>query len=93
MRQIGSQRRETLAEAGYELVVMTDNGQTAILFDGMKLEVWTNRNDYAGYVIEIDGIGFEFVRSALDSDIPDDTHDEGGYSGDGPQRQSLACFT
>ena len=62
MRRIGSQFRETLAEAGYHIAGR--DGEEVILADGAgKLEVWVAKNDYAGYVIDIDGIGHEFCRS------------------------------
>lgn len=31
--------------------------------DTGKQELWVESDDFAGYVIEIDGIGYEFIRS------------------------------
>ena len=62
MRHIGSQTRETLEESEYTFV--SREGDEVILEneDGGK-ELFVERDDYAGYVVEIDGIGHEFVRS------------------------------
>jgi len=72
MKTIGSQTRETLAESGYSLIGRIDVNEV-ILQDsadsGGKPELWTQRDDFAGYVIEIDGIGYEFVRTALMGDL------------------------
>lgn len=61
MKQIGSQRRESISESGYKLYAI--GGDFAILEtkDG-KLELWYPNNDFAGYVIDIGGIGYEFAR-------------------------------
>lgn len=78
----GSQTREQIENTKYEVVfrdehyVLSENGTTlkygpdVVLFNQTtrKFELWTERNDYAGYVIVIDGIGFEFVRETL-SDV------------------------
>jgi hypothetical protein len=64
MRQIGSQYREDLFEAGYSLHKRVTEDEVILKddFNG-QLERWTRNDDYAGYVIEIDGEGYEFVRS------------------------------
>lgn len=63
MKTIGSQKRELLKDSGMELY--RKEGKGAILRDAKtgKLEMWREKDDFAGYVIEIDGKGFEFVRS------------------------------
>lgn len=64
MKIIGSQRRETLEEAGYRLIRHV--GKTgAILQDKEtgEYELWVKRPHYAGYVVEIKGIAYEFVRT------------------------------
>lgn len=66
-RQIGSQFRETLEESGATLVKLV--GEEAILFEDGKYELWAKRDDYAGYVTEIEGVGYEFVRSLTPDDI------------------------
>ncbi|MHA1146453.1 MAG: hypothetical protein ACTSRW_17075 [Candidatus Helarchaeota archaeon] len=77
IKRIGSQTREPIEETEYEVkfrdehLVLTANGvhefefgPDAVLFNkktGIS-ELWTERDDFAGYVIEIGGVGFEFVR-------------------------------
>ena len=62
--------RETLEEAGYTLVAHTHHNEV-ILKDGdnVHLEVWQKHDDHAGYTVEINGVGYEFVRTALATDI------------------------
>jgi hypothetical protein len=58
----GSQIREPLADTDYELVSRPNKSDVLLREKGSdKLELWTERDDYAGYVIEIDGVGYEFV--------------------------------
>lgn len=63
-KQIGSQRRETLDEADMELLYRVSPTEV-ILVDrsnpNLPHELWVEKDDYAGYVIEIDGKGYEFV--------------------------------
>jgi hypothetical protein len=63
MQVIGSQRRETLEESGC-VVKKRINKNLVILLDKETgiTELWITSDDSAGYVIEIDGIGYEFVR-------------------------------
>jgi hypothetical protein len=64
-RQLGSQFRETLEEAGYDLISLSEDGSEAILQDeGGKLEVWGRNDHSAGWVVEINGVGYAFVRTA-----------------------------
>jgi hypothetical protein len=64
----GSQRREGFHEAGYTLRAY--DGDRAILADADgQLEVWAASDDYAGYVVEIGGIGHEFVRQLMSSEL------------------------
>lgn len=64
MRKYGSQIRETLEEAGY--IVLRRQGRNAVILaagiDG-KEELWGKHNDNPGYTIEVDGQGYEFIRS------------------------------
>ena len=66
MKTIGSQTRETLAENGdYHFIGFLDNRTSVILEnvgDG-KRELWAKNDHFAGYVLEIDGVGFEFVAT------------------------------
>lgn len=78
MEHIGSQTREPIKDTEYRLKFMDEhmilgtngvkrmeNGPDAVLFNPVTglSELWTQKDDFAGYVIEIDGIGYEFVRS------------------------------
>jgi len=76
--KIGSQSREKLEESGYELVrFLNGNKETALLrfVENIGIahpadeEVWVKRDDFAGYVIEIEGNGYEFVCNAKGYDI------------------------
>jgi hypothetical protein len=63
MRIIGNcQRRETLEEAGMKLISRR-YGEAVLEDETGKRELWVLNDDYCGYVIEIDGDGFEFVCS------------------------------
>jgi len=60
MKTIGSQKRETLNESGYKLIRIA--GYTALLQDSDgKKELWRENDNFAGYVIEVNGKGYEFV--------------------------------
>lgn len=74
MRQIGSQRRESLSEAGLKILPLTPKQKKAMFVgrhdlvlqlenDPYQNEVWFANDDFAGNVIEIDGVGYEFARS------------------------------
>ncbi len=60
-RIVGSQIRESLTSAGYSLVSLSDDGE-AILREGDKLELWQANDYFAGYTLEIKGVGYEFIR-------------------------------
>lgn len=68
MRKNGSQTRETLSEAGYRIdPVQGRDRETTIILNPIdqpeKRELWYHRPDFAGYVIEIAGKRYEFIRS------------------------------
>lgn len=67
MRTIGSQKREPLTESGMFMVHDEDEHEHAGVIlkskDDGSLELWIKNDRYSGYVIEIDGVGYEFVRS------------------------------
>jgi hypothetical protein len=68
--QIGSQVRESLSESGYIVVAHTPHdGEVILKDDGGKLELWFAHDDHAGYTVAIDGIGYEFIRTATPLDI------------------------
>jgi len=58
-----NQVRESLQKAGFELI--EKNGNEVILkeIETLNLELWVKSNDFTDYVVEIDGIGYEFVAS------------------------------
>ena len=62
----GSQFRELLAESGYHLSTGWYKGYpNSVILENEHThhrELWTKRNDYAGYVIVINSVGYEFVR-------------------------------
>jgi hypothetical protein len=62
MEKIGSQIRQEIEESEYDIVQIYR--RTAILRnrDTGKDEVWAKNNNFAGYVIVIDGQGYEFMR-------------------------------
>lgn len=62
MKKVGSQIRESLRESGYKLV--KKSGKEAILQDKEDghHELWVKRDDFAGYVIVINGVGYEYAR-------------------------------
>jgi len=63
MKIIGSQRRESLQETDY-IVVHWINKREVILRDPSgKDELWFRNDHSAGYVVEINGKGFEFCRT------------------------------
>lgn len=67
MKKIGSQTRELLDVSGMDLIY--DEGEhteeTGVILQdrgGGGFELWIKNDWYAGHVIEIDGVGYEFVR-------------------------------
>jgi len=62
MQIVGSQRREDISKTEYTLI--RKHGKEAILHnrDTGKRELWYSRDDYAGYVVAINGTGYEFGR-------------------------------
>jgi hypothetical protein len=66
IKKIGSQSRESLEESGYKIVYfIKECGDKAVILeyieDGIK-EIWILNDQVAGYCIEINGEGYEFVR-------------------------------
>ena len=71
MLQIGSQVRDTLEDAGYFLDCRLNADEvvlSALDFTG-KRELWREQDDFAGYVIEIDGKGYTFQRNLTVADF------------------------
>lgn len=66
MRTIGSQKRETVEEYGARVVSTwpeVDFGYIVTEDSEGKRELWFRNNHHSGFVIEFDGIGYEFLRS------------------------------
>lgn len=63
MKKIGSQTRELLEDSGYKLVHTMNGSRDAILENDEGRELWSESDDFAGYVIVIFGIGYEFIMS------------------------------
>lgn len=57
-----SQRRNTLEEAGYVGYMLGQRGKAFLMDVQGVVERWQKDDDYAGYVIVIEGIGYKFVR-------------------------------
>ena len=62
----GSQRRENLEDTEYKVVGTASDGSKILeeeFSTGGKYELWFPRDDFAGYVIVINGVGHEFART------------------------------
>jgi hypothetical protein len=62
----GSQTRESYVDAGYRLVATwpdVDRGSVVLQDASGKRELWQRNPHYAGHVVTINGIGYEFVTS------------------------------
>jgi len=62
MRVVGSQTRESYSEAGYRIIRLY-KGEALLEDSTGKKELWVRNNHFAGYVVEIAGVGYEFVES------------------------------
>lgn len=65
MRTIGSQRRETLEESGMRLLKRRNAKEVLLTDESGIVEVWYENDNFAEYVIEIDGKGYEFMNGGL----------------------------
>lgn len=61
IKQIGSQNREKIEDTSYK--IRAKRGKLVSLECGSHREVWAKNDHHAGYTLEIDGIGYEFVSS------------------------------
>ncbi len=66
MKTVGSQIREDITKDDtYTLVEDHDNNDGEIIVFNkvtQKQEIWIENDQYAGYVLVVNGIGYEFVR-------------------------------
>lgn len=64
MEQIGSQTRLKIEDSEYKLIEDLKNGEVILLNTKLnRKEIWFENNYSAGFVIEIDGKGYEFACS------------------------------
>lgn len=65
--RVGSQIREPYDEAGYQIIERRGDELEVEYFDDrahrLVREIWCKNDHYSGYVITVDGVGFEFIRS------------------------------
>lgn len=60
----GSQTREELHESGYICACKFPTGDVLLIdVEANQAEIWTANDDFAGYVIVIDGVGHEFITN------------------------------
>ena len=65
----GSQYREQLEESDYRVHERRSDTEVILVDTDTGLhELWVMNDDFAGYVIEIDGKGYEFVSSVSADD-------------------------
>lgn len=62
-----SQIRQKIEDSEYSIAGRIDENQV-VLTDGTNFELYAKRNDFAGHVIVINDVGYEFVRTALAGD-------------------------
>lgn len=62
-KKIGSQTRDTLKESGYTLIKRINKNNVILQEKGEShCESWFKNDHHAGYVIEINGLGYEYTR-------------------------------
>ena len=69
MRAIGSQLRETLEEAELTLHKRINADEVVLMDTEGKMELWCRKDDFAGYVVEIEGEGYEFCASVSQAEV------------------------
>jgi hypothetical protein len=63
MVQRGSQLRESLEASGYRLESILAFDEVVLVDECGRRDLFVENDDYAGYVVEIDGFGYEFMCS------------------------------
>lgn len=58
-----SQIRVTIEGEGYSLLKRLEDGAVILENEEGGFELWQENDDFAGFVLTIDDIGFEFVRT------------------------------
>ncbi len=69
-KQIGSQYRETLKDAGLRIAWPTPRGYVLQDKETGAYSLWERCDDFAGYVVEIEGVGHEFLSSTDQASRP-----------------------
>jgi hypothetical protein len=62
MIKVGSQMREKIEDTDLR-VIMSEVDQIIAEDEGGNRELWVLNDDFAGYVLVVNGLGYEFVRS------------------------------
>jgi hypothetical protein len=68
----GSQTREPIEDTDYEVVSKTEDEVILKDKETGKKEVWVEKDDFAGYVIEIGGRGYEFTHGVNEDVLSQD---------------------
>jgi len=68
IKTIGSQKREPIEETEYKIAKnmlcnLAEGEIILVNIDTCLLEIWAKNDCHAGYTIEIDSIGYEFVST------------------------------
>lgn len=65
IKHFGSQAREKIEDTDEKYRKVQKKGKEVVLYnpDSNAYERWYKNDDYAGYVIEIDGVGYEFANT------------------------------
>jgi len=59
----GSQIRSTVEEEGYRILGVGDGKAVLERIDDGQRELWGEKDDFSGFCIEIEGVGYEFIRT------------------------------
>lgn len=66
MKTIGSQNRSTLEEEGLKFHQRLNDTNVILSDEHGNFALYIQNDHFAGHVVEIDGIGYEFVTSSVD---------------------------
>jgi hypothetical protein len=70
MKLLGNQIRETLAQAGYELVGRRDD-MLLLRNEAGGHEIYAENDRYPGYVVELGGLGYRFLGTPAAQEVID----------------------
>lgn len=63
METRGSQIRSTVEEEGYRILDAREGKAVLERIDDGQRELWCENDNFSGFCIEIDGKGYEFIRT------------------------------